>query len=641
MMVALGIYVRRWQRRVRRWLMDPRFHTLAQTAAYFFGGFFLSAASLGSFPQPFALGLVMCLGGWPAVLVACGGLTGYMVFWANAGIVGIAWLLAGLAAAIMLGNRPFLRSMPLLMPVLSGLITAVSGLGFQIFFRQIAPAPMYLLQTAMAFLSTWLFTVATDRRDPVVDWILSGVGVLALAQVLPFSYVGFGYIAAGALTVMGAFPAAALAGLALDLAQITTVPMTAVLCLAYLLRLIPGVPKWIRCASVGIVYLLVMTLCGRWDLQPLPGLILGGFGTWLLPARSELSHRRGETGFTQVRLEMVSSVLAETQRLLLDVQEHPIDEEALVAKALDRACGGCACRNKCKEKPMDIPASILRKPLGNGEELPTSCRKTGRLLQELRRSQEQLRIIRADRDRREEYRWAVAQQYAFLSEYLQELSDSLAQRSEPPQPFYQPELAVCSAAREGTSGDRCLWFAGTQCRYYIILCDGMGTGFDAARDGKIMGNLLKKMLSAGFPPEYALRSVNSLCALQGRAGAVTIDLAELHLDTGKATVYKWGAAPSYLLSRGTSIKIGTAAPPPGLSVTDGRETAQTLSLRRGEMLVLLSDGAGGEGALRYALEGAGESPGELAAKILDCRSSAVNDDATVAVVRLNALPAST
>ena len=48
MMVTLGIYVRRWQRALRRWLTDPRFHTLAQTIAYFGSGFLLSAASLGN-----------------------------------------------------------------------------------------------------------------------------------------------------------------------------------------------------------------------------------------------------------------------------------------------------------------------------------------------------------------------------------------------------------------------------------------------------------------------------------------------------------------------------------------------------------------------------------------------------------------
>ncbi|MBQ8768796.1 MAG: SpoIIE family protein phosphatase [Oscillospiraceae bacterium] len=640
MMVALGIYVRRWQRTLRRWMLSQRFHMLAQTAAYILAGFLLSAASLGNAAQPLTLGLLLAVSGWPAVLITAGGMAGYLLFWSSAGTQGVLWLCLGLVAAVMLGGRQFLRTMPLLMPALAGVITAVSGVVFQLLFRETTPVLMYFLRITLAVLSTLLFTAMLEKRDPVIEWLVCGVAVLALAQVIPIPYLGFGYIAAGILAAVGAFPAAALAGLALDLAQVTPTPMTAVLCLAYMLRLIPGLKKGALCAAGGVVYVVVMLLCSNFDLQPVPGLLIGGFIAYWIPGKSGLSHRRGETGFAQVRLEMVSSVLSQTQRLLLDVEEYPIDETAIVARAVERACNGCPFRNKCKDQGKAISADFLHKPLGNGAGLPTSCRKSGRLLQELRRGQEQLRSIRADRDRREEYRAAVTQQYRFLSEYLQDLSDTLAQRADPPKQFYQPELAVCSAAREGTNGDRCLVFAGVECKYYIVLCDGMGTGPEAARDGKIMGNMLKKLLSAGYPTEFALRSVNSLCALLGRAGAVTIDLAELRLDTGKATLYKWGAAPSYLMSKGAAIKIGTATPPPGLSVTDCRETVEQLSLRRGEMLILLSDGAEGEESLRRCLEDAAQPPGELAARILAC-SQAGADDATVAVVRLNSLPSPT
>ena len=640
MMVALGIYVRRWQRTLRRWMLSPRFHAFAQTAAYILSGFLLSAASLGNTAQPLTLGLLCAVSGWPAVLIAAGGMAGYMLFWGSAGTQGVLWLCLGLSAAVMLGGRSFLRTMPVLVPALSGVITAVSGVVFQLLFRENVPMLMYFLRIGLAILSTLLFTAILEKRDPVIEWLVCGVAVLALAQVIPIPYLGFGYIAAGILAATGAFPAAALAGLALDLAQITPTPMTAVLCLAYMLRLIPGLKKGAICIAGGLVYVTVMLLCGKYDLQPLPGLLIGGFVAYWIPGKGGLSHRRGETGFAQVRLEMASSVLSETQRLLLDVEEYPIDEEAIVAKAVDRACNGCPYRNKCKDQGQKLPTDLLHKPLGNGAGLPTTCRKSGRLLQELRRGQEQLRAIRADRDRREEYRAAVTQQYRFLSEYLQDLSDTLAQRTDPPKQFYQPEMAVCSAAKEGMNGDRCLVFAGVECRYYILICDGMGTGAEAARDGKVMGNMLKKLLCAGYPPEFALRSVNSLCALLDRAGAVTIDLAELRLDTGKATLYKWGAAPSYLICKGAAIKIGTATPPPGLSVTECRETVEQLSLRRGEMLILLSDGAEREGSLLQCLEDAAQPPGELAAKILSCSEGRV-DDATVAVVRLNSLPTPT
>ena len=641
MMVALGVYVRRGQRTLRKFLTDSRVHAWAQCAAWLLSGFAMSAASLGSRPQPLALGLLLATAGWPTVLFSAGSMAGYLLFWGAAGAQGVVWIMAGTVAAVLLGGRPMVSEVKLLMPSLAALITAAVGLAFQLWQADTTPTLYYLLRIAVAALSAFLFQTAMQRRDPVVDWLVCGVGVLALAQIAPIPYLGLGYIAAGILSCAGAFPAAALAGLALDLARITPVPMTAVLSLSYLLRLLPwGNKKWYFAGPAG-VYLLVMSLCGVWDLTPVAGLAIGGVAAIFVPGNTNLAQRRGETGVAQVRLEMASSVLKQTEELLRFVEEPPIDEAALIAKAADRACGSCPCRKNCRENPSQMAPTLLHKPLGNGDDLPRGCRKTGRLLQELRRSQEQLRSIRADRDRRQEYRLAVVQQYGFLAQYLQELSDSLARRKDVPKLWYQPEVAVCSASRENSNGDRCLWFAGVECRYYILLCDGMGTGEEAAREGKRTGEMLRKLLAAGYPPRHALRTLNSLCALRGSAGIVTIDLAELRLDTGRATLYKWGAAPSYIISRGEPIKIGTATPPPGLSVTEGLETVERLSLRRGETLVLLSDGAGGEEALRGCWERAGEPAGELAARILELSQTDGADDATVAVVRLGHAPLST
>lgn len=639
MMVTLGMYVRRGKRALRRWLVDPRLHTLAQGVGWFLAGLALSAASLDHRLQSLALGLLCASAGWPAVLLGGGSMAGYLLFWGEAGLQGMVWSMAGMLAALFLGERNW--GTELLMPAVSGVIVAATGVAFQLLLGLSDPVWIFALRVAVAALSTWLFSVALHHRDPVVDWIVCGVAVLALAQIMPIPYFGLGYVAAGLLACAGAFPAAALAGLALDLARVTPVPMTAVLSIAYLVRLIPGAKKLTYHLAPPMVYFLVMGLCGVWDLYPVAGLAVGGIGAMLLPEKAGLSHRRGETGSAQVRLEMAAAVLDQGQRLLQCVEEPPVDEPALIARAIDRACSGCPCRKSCKDRPEDLPAALLHRPLSSNTELPTRCRKVGRMLMELRRSQESLRTIRADRDRRQEYREAVIQQYRFLSEYLETLSDSLARRKDAAQQVYQPEVAVCSASRENTSGDRCLWFAGVECRYYILLCDGMGTGPEAARDGQMVGAMLRKMLCAGFPPEYALRSVNSLCALQGRAAAVTMDLVEIMLDTGKAAVYKWGAAPSYVIVRGEPVKIGTATPPPGLSVTDGRETVERLSLRRGETLVLLSDGAGGEEALRRAWERAGDPPGELAARILEFSRTDDSDDATVAVVRLSHAPVST
>ena len=110
---------------------------------------------------------------------------------------------------------------------------------------------------------------------------------------------------------------------------------------------------------------------------------------------------------------------------------------------------------------------------------------------------------------------------------------------------------------------------------------------------------------------------------------------EILVDTGRGTLYKWGAAPSYLIGGLGAEKIGTAGPPPGLSVTDTRETAHQLSLRRGETLVLVSDGVGEEEALHCCLRMASASPGELANGLLTCSRFGGEDDATVVLVELD------
>ena len=177
-------------------------------------------------------------------------------------------------------------------------------------------------------------------------------------------------------------------------------------------------------------------------------------------------------------------------------------------------------------------------------------------------------------------------------------------------------------------------FPGVGCRYYVLLCDGMGTGLGAAQEGETAGELLRQMLTAGFPAEYALRSLNSLLALRGRAGAVTVDLAEILLTTGAVALYKWGAAPSWVLRREGAEKIGTAGPPPGISVGEIRETVDRLSLRRGETLILSSDGLDADGVLQTGALAPESPPGELAAYILERGSGKGGDDATCAVVRL-------
>jgi hypothetical protein len=326
------------------------------------------------------------------------------------------------------------------------------------------------------------------------------------------------------------------------------------------------------------------------------------------------------------------------QQLLLEAAPPAIDEEALIRKACQRACDSCSARKSCVSQAhaQALSPQMLNFPLLDSS-LPFSCRRSGRLLQELRRSQEQLRLLRSAHRQRAEFQTALVQQYRFLTEYLQTLSDELCRRGDIGTPRYEPEVVFCGNRPRQDNGDRCLNFAGTACRYYVILCDGMGTGIGALDEARTAGNLLRQLLQAGFPARYALGSLNSLFALRGKAGAATVDMAEVQLDTGRTLVYKWGAAPSWVLRQDGNEKIGTAGPPPGMSVADDPETALRLSLRRGEILALLSDGTDGEEALRCHVAVEREPLGDIAARILSSGSPSGNDDATVALLRLRPL----
>ena len=278
--------------------------------------------------------------------MALGAAAGYRVFWGVAGLEGMVWAAAGCLLAL-LGKLLPVRGMPLLVPGIAGVVTAVTGLVF-LFFRQESSFSLYILRVLLAPVSALFFTRAMLRRDPLTDWICGGIAVLALSGAMPAHWLG--YAAAGAISVWSSFPAAAMAGLGLDLARITPLPMAAVICVSWFARLLPFQYRWMRYLVPGVVCLGIMGLCGVWDLHPLPGLVLGGLLGYCLPPRPDAIHRRGETGVAQVRLEMTAGVLSYTQRLLLEVQEPDIDEDALFRQAVSRACGVCVNRESCREE---------------------------------------------------------------------------------------------------------------------------------------------------------------------------------------------------------------------------------------------------------------------------------------------------
>lgn len=630
----ISSYVRQGQHTLRRWALDPKVHRLARGAAHALAGFCLSAASVSQGMLPLVLGLVWACRGWRAVLVAAGGILGYGVFWGSACLQGIFWTGLALLGVLLLGDRRISRELPLLIPAFGMLMVSAVGLGFQLLAGDTTSVPLYLIRVALGGAAPWLFSGWLRKREPVLEWLCWGLFALGLAQIAPVRWLGLGFVAAGIAAVRGTFPCAAVVGLALDMARITPVPMTAVTALSFFFRFLPRYPAWAGRLAPGCVGLLLMYICGRWDLLVLPGLFLGGIAAGFFTRNQKTVLRRGDTGVAQVRLEMAAGVLTQTRQLLMEETERFVDVDGLTQRAVGEACAGCSARERCRDtrRMCQLTGELLGKPLLTVEELPFRCKKAGRILAQLRRAQEQLRAIQADRQMQREYRQAVAQQYDFLGDFLCTLSDHLADRGSSPEPVYDPAVFVYGNRAVGDNGDRCMEFPGVQNQYYIVLCDGMGTGMGAVQEGKTAGNLLRRMLACGFPAEYALRSLNSLCALRDRAGAVTVDLAQVHLDTGKVTLYKWGAAASYLVGGGVTEKLGVSSAPPGLSVADTREVSCSFNLKKGQILLLVSDGLEETAVLEQCRAQKPRSPAALAEALL--KKASQEDDATVVTIQL-------
>ena len=69
-------------------------------------------------------------------------------------------------------------------------------------------------------------------------------------------------------------------------------------------------------------------------------------------------------------------------------------------------------------------------------------------------------------------------------------------------------------------------------------------------------------------------------------------------------------------------------------MTEGRESVVRLSLRKGEALILLSDGVEVGQILRRKGMAPDAPPGELAERLLELGRGKGEDDATAAVIRL-------
>ena len=150
------------------------------------------------------------------------------------------------------------------------------------------------------------------------------------------------------------------------------------------------------------------------------------------------------------------------------------------------------------------------------------------------------------------------------------------------------------------------------------LSDGMGSGSTACKESEMVLDLVERFLEAGFSMETAIRMMNSAMVLKGEEDLYsTVDLCEVDLYNGRASLYKIGAAASFL-KRGDEVRCFMAHSLPVGAGTNPEIEKEEIELQNGDFVVMVTDGV-----LEYLRVPKPEETMQEIIESIDCRHPGV------------------
>lgn len=178
-------------------------------------------------------------------------------------------------------------------------------------------------------------------------------------------------------------------------------------------------------------------------------------------------------------------------------------------------------------------------------------------------------------------------------------------------PAFLATMGAVSEKKQGESycGDTVYSFSFDNYQYFL-LCDGMGSGREAALISRIACHFIEQMTCCGGTPETILKSVNDFLLGQSCECSTTIDLMRLDLYDGHCDFVKSGACPSLVLRAGNTFKVSSVSMPIGTARETNCEQI-SLRLKEGDVVIMASDGVAGD------IEGSAWLPALLTGKLKD------------------------
>ena len=267
--------------------------------------------------------------------------------------------------------------------------------------------------------------------------------------------------------------------------------------------------------------------------------------------------------------------------------------------AAEEVCRDCVLAQKCWQTEYDVTYSafndavspMLRRGRVMAEDFPlhfsSRCVHFTELLAAIDRGVYAYLLRRQYRMRLGSVHSLAREQYAQMG---QTLSASVPDTGEL---RFRCRIGTSLRAKDGerVCGDQLAVFTAGK-MLYMLLSDGMGSGEAAHAESAMTVRLLRKFLKAGIEAKSALKTLNTALTLRcaESCGFTTIDLLTLDRGSGEATLYKYGAAPSYI-KRGEAVQSMTAGSlPAGLQESRAEPEFSRFPLQEGNMLIMVSDG---------------------------------------------------
>lgn len=379
-------------------------------------------------------------------------------------------------------------------------------------------------------------------------------------------------------------------------------------------------------------------------------------GKWLPERDASASDRTGHAAVPTMAVQAVQEQAAAYQTLYNTMfrsrsAEKGENPSVIFDRAAGQVCRGCTLVQRCWQTEYtdtynafnDACGIMLKRGRALAEDFPlfftSRCLRFSALLSAVNSELYAFRLRQQYRIRLENARTLAEAQYEYLGETLGGVSDMLPQQETP---LLRCRVGTLLRPKEGETvcGDQTAVFtAGST--LYMLLSDGMGSGAAAHAESAMTVRLLRQFLKAGILPVPALKTINTALTLrcQEGGGFTTIDLLALDRHSGAATLYKYGAAASYVKKNGAVLRLDGGSLPAGLQDTHRPPETTGFRLESGHVLVMVSDGVTGEddGWLRELLaEWAGSDTQELAQLLLaeSRRHGGLRDDCAVLALRV-------